>query len=236
MEDRVQRSERLAGLGQVAAGLAHELRNPLASMSGSLELLRAEAARPEDRRLMDIVLREAGRLDQLVGRFLEYSRPAAPRREAVDLARLARETLEVFANDPAAARVRLVQELVPTPAWCDADQLRQVLWNLLVNAAQAALAAPRAERGGQVEVRVRCAPLPDGGAALEVADDGPGIAAEDLARIFTPFFTTKARGTGLGLATVQRVVDAHGGTVTAASVPGRGARFAVRLPRQPAGA
>lgn len=231
MEDRLQRNERLADLGQVAAGLAHELRNPLASMSGSVELLRGAATREEDRRLMDIVLREAGRLDQLVARFLAYSRPAAPRREPVDLARVARETLEVFAHDPAAARVRVAPELAPTPAWCDADQLRQVLWNLLVNAAQAAQAAgPEAP----VTIHVRSAPLPGGGALLEVEDEGPGIGPEELARLFTPFFTTKATGTGLGLATVQRVVDAHGGTVSAASVPGRGARFAVRLPPAPA--
>ncbi len=231
MEDRLQRNERLADLGQVAAGLAHELRNPLASMSGSVELLRGAATREEDRRLMDIVLREAGRLDQLVARFLAYSRPAAPRREPVDLARVARETLEVFGHDPAAARVRLAPELAPTPAWCDADQLRQVLWNLLVNAAQAAQAAGTE---AAVTIRVRSAPLPAGGALLEVEDDGPGIGPEELARLFTPFFTTKPSGTGLGLATVQRVVDAHGGTVSAASVPGQGARFSVRLPPAPA--
>jgi two-component system, NtrC family, sensor histidine kinase PilS len=234
MEDRIQRNERLADLGQVAAGLAHELRNPLASMSGSIELLRGVAPRPEDRRLMDIVLREASRLDQLVGRFLEYSRPAAPRREDVDLARVVRETLEVFSHDPAAARVKLSPDLAPTPTWCDADQFRQVLWNLLVNSAQAAQVTQAVERGGQVAVQVRCAPQPGGGALLEVQDDGPGIGPEDLARIFTPFFTTKASGTGLGLATVQRVVDAHAGTVAVASVPGQGARFTVRLPPRPA--
>ena len=231
MEERAQRNERLADLGRVAAGLAHELRNPLASMAGSVELLRAGSSLGEDRRLMDIVLREAGRLDQLVTRFLEYSRPSAPARASADLARVAGETLEVFSHDPAAARVRVEARLAPTPAWCDADQLRQVLWNLLLNAAQA---APR--EGEPVAVRVRCAPEAGGGALLEVEDEGPGIAPEDLAQVFTPFFTTKARGSGLGLATVQRIADAHGGTVSAASEPGRGARFSVRLPGPPEGA
>jgi two-component system sensor histidine kinase PilS (NtrC family) len=227
MEERVQRSERLADLGRVAAGLAHELRNPLASMSGSLELLRGEAPRAEDRRLMDIVLREASRLEHLVSRFLEYSRPAAPRRSWADLAGLVAETLEVFSHDPAAARVKLEPSLTATPAWCDPDQMRQVLWNLLVNASQAIQSGP-AEQAGHL--KVRCSPAPDGGATLEVEDDGPGIAAEDLAQVFTPFFTTKERGSGLGLATVQRVVDAHGGAVAVESAPGRGARFTVRLP------
>jgi len=221
MEERVQRSERLADLGRVAAGLAHELRNPLASMSGSLELLRDGAVRPEERRLMEIVLREATRLDQLVARFLEYSRPAPPRRAAVDLLRVAQETLEVFSHDPASARTRVVTELAAVRASCDPDQIRQVLWNLLVNACQASPTAA---------VTVRCGPVPGGGAFLEVEDDGPGIAADDLSQIFTPFFTTKPSGTGLGLATVQRLVDAHGGSVSVRSEPGRGACFTVRLP------
>ena len=232
MEERVERSERLAELGGVAAGLAHELRNPLASMSGSVELLRAGLDPADaDARLMDIVLREAARLNQLVARFLEYARPAAPRRAPADLARVAAETLDVFVHDPAAARVRLERDLAPTPASCDADQVRQVLWNLLVNAAQAAQAAGRAG----VRVAVRCQPEPDGGARLEVEDDGPGIAPQDLPRLFTPFFTTKERGTGLGLATVQRIVDAHQGTVAAGPGARGGARFTVRFPPPPAG-
>jgi two-component system sensor histidine kinase PilS (NtrC family) len=200
-------------------------------MGGSIELLRGTASLgDEDRRLMDIVLREAARLDQLVTRFLEYSRPSAPRRADADLSRLVGETLEVFSHDPAASKVRLEPVLQATPAWCDPDQLRQVLWNLLVNAAQAAAGRDGA-RGATI--RVRCAPEIGGGALLEVQDNGPGIAPEDLAQIFTPFFTTKARGSGLGLATVQRVVDAHGGTVAASSQPGAGACFTVRLPPRP---
>ncbi len=250
MEERVQRSERLADLGRVAAGLAHELRNPLASMTGSVELLRG-SAREDEKRLMDIVLREAARLDQLVSRFLAYSRPDAPRRERTDLGRVASETLEVFSHDPAAGRVRLVPEIQETPAWCDGDQMRQVLWNLLINSSQSSQAtvasqagpggssgqagagAPPGREGASCTIRVSCAPEPDGGALLEVEDDGPGIAADDLPQIFTPFFTTKERGSGLGLATVQRIVDAHGGTVIAASAPGLGARFTVRLPPPP---
>lgn len=225
MEAQVQRSERLADLGRLAAGLAHELRNPLAAMTGSIELLRGSAPRQEDARLMDIVLREAERLNELVARFLEFSRPRPPRRERVDLGRLLVETLEVFTNDPVAARVQIERDLAPTPAWCDADQVRQVVWNLLLNAAQAAGDASRTGK-----VRIGCAPGADGGARLVVEDDGPGIASRDLARIFTPFFTTKERGTGLGLATVQRAVDAHHGSVAVDSAPGSRTRFVVTLP------
>jgi two-component system, NtrC family, sensor histidine kinase PilS len=169
------------------------------------------------------VLRETARLDQLLGRFLEFTRPAPPHKRPADLGVLAAETLDVFAGDPAAAEIRIERELSSAPVECDPDQLRQVLWNLLSNAAQAV-------REGGGRIRVACRAEGAGAATLAVEDDGPGIAAADLARIFTPFFTTKATGTGLGLAVVQRIVDAHGGSVAVQSLPGAGARFAVRLP------
>jgi two-component system sensor histidine kinase PilS (NtrC family) len=227
MEEKVRRSERFADLGRVAAGLAHELRNPLASMSGCVELLQAAPGlRPEEGRLLGIVLKEAGRLDQLVTRFLAYSRPTAPQPAPTDVAQVAGEVAEALARDPAAARVRFERELEAAVIDCDPDQLRQVLWNLLLNAVQALGA-----EGGTV----RLTTAPDGsGARLTVADDGPGIAAEDLDRLFAPFFSRKPGGTGLGLATVHRIVEAHGGEVRVEPVAPRGARFVVRLPPRPA--
>jgi two-component system sensor histidine kinase PilS (NtrC family) len=230
MEERVQRSERLADIGRVAAGLAHELRNPIAAMSGSIELLRGGLTlAPDEARLMDIVTREAARLNDLVTRFLEYARPTVPRRGPHDLSRLAADTLEVFANDPAAASIRIDRELGLASCKCDADLLRQVLWNLLANAAHAAR-WNHAAAGGKGRVTVRTGSDADGWARLEVEDDGAGIPAQDLPRLFTPFFTTKERGSGLGLATVQRIVDAHHGTVVAGTGSAGGARFVVRLP------
>jgi two-component system sensor histidine kinase PilS (NtrC family) len=226
MEEAVQRSKRLADLGEVAAGLAHELRNPLASISGCVELLRgARGLSEEEQRILGIVLRETGRLDGLLTRFLEFSRPTPPARRPADLAAVAGETLDMFAADPVAAGLSLDRALVPAPATFDPDQLRQVVLNLLSNAAQA---LHDGGRGGRI--RLSCHPAPGGGASLAVEDDGPGISPADASRIFTPFFTTKAKGTGLGLAVVQRIVDAHGGSVSVQPVPGGGARFVVRLP------
>ncbi len=226
MEERMRRSERLAELGRVTAGLAHELRNPLASMSGSVELLKAGGGLgDEERRLMEIVLREAGRLNELVTRLLEWSRPAPLRRELTDLGKMLEETLAVFQNDRGAGRVLLETDLRPAVAACDPDQMRQVVWNLLANAVQAM-------DGAAGRIRVSCAG-DGGGAWVRVADDGPGIERADQPRVFEPFFTTKREGSGLGLATVQRIVDAHGGSIEVESTPGRGAAFTVRLPAAP---
>jgi two-component system sensor histidine kinase PilS (NtrC family) len=226
MEESVERSKRLADLGTVAAGLAHEVRNPLASISGCVELLRgAQGLSAEDQRILGIVLRETARLDGLLTRFLEFSRPAPPQRVRTDLSLLVGETLDVFAADPVAAGLRLERTLEPAPVSCDPDQVRQLAWNLLANAAQA---IREAGKGGTI--RVSCGASPGGGAAVVVADDGPGMSSADLARIFTPFFTTKPTGTGLGLAVVHRIMDAHGGAVSVDSAPGEGARFSIRFP------
>jgi two-component system sensor histidine kinase PilS (NtrC family) len=174
---------------------------------------------------MGIVLREASRLEELVSDFLRFARPPPLRRASADLAAMLDEMLRVFAFDPAAANVKVVTRLVPARADCDVDQIRQVAWNLVVNAAHAVQGA-RPEGG---TITVSCAPEGDQ-VRIDVEDDGQGIPAEDLEKIFMPFFTTKERGSGLGLAAVHRVVESHGGTVTVESTPGKGARFTVRLP------
>jgi two-component system sensor histidine kinase PilS (NtrC family) len=226
MEEAVQRSKRLADLGTLAAGLAHEVRNPLAAISGCVELLRGVQGLPaQDQRVLEIVLRETGRLDGLLTRFLEFTRPPRPQRVPTDLAALLGETLDVFAGDPVAAGLQVDRALSTARVACDPDQVRQVAWNLLANAAQAIQ-----ESGGRGRIRVSCELTADGGGSVMVEDDGPGIAPGELTRIFTPFFSTKPKGTGLGLAVVQRIVDGHGGSVSVASKPGQGARFTVRLP------
>jgi two-component system sensor histidine kinase PilS (NtrC family) len=227
MEARVQRSERLAALGQLAANMAHEIRNPLASMSGSIELLsRDRSLSPGNRELMEIVLEEADRLNRLISDFLDYARPSKPQPIPVDLADLCEEALRMLENaPPSGARVGIETELKPAPIEADPGQLKQVLWNLVKNAIEA--------MPGGGTLSVGAAAVPAGGAVLSVRDTGAGIEPADLARIFDPFFTTKERGLGLGLATVHRIVDGHGGRVEVQSAPGRGTTFTVHLPARP---
>ncbi|HEX9576819.1 MAG TPA: ATP-binding protein [Myxococcales bacterium] len=222
MEEEVRRADRLAALGKMSAGLAHEIRNPLASMCGSIALLGKQPGLGEkERKLLTIVSREGERLEALVRDFLAFARPSQPQIQEIQATQLVEETLDVFRQDAAARELRVSVEIEPgVRVLADPGQLRQVLWNLLSNAADAA------GRGGSVRTRVRRI---EGMAVLEVEDSGPGIAGEDLQRIFDPFFTTKESGTGLGLAIVHRIVEAHGGQLAVQSVPGR-TLFSVAMP------
>ncbi len=229
LEETMRRAERLATVGQLAAGIAHEIRNPLASISGSVELL-AQAPRvsDDDKALMAIVVREIERLDGLIDDLLEYANPRPRTLVSFDLVGMIGEVVQVMRQDKGRGDVTLVTDLPAAPASITADpgQLRQVLWNLCRNAAEAA--ASGAAGAGTVTVRARQDAI---GFTIEVEDDGPGIPPEHLAHIFDPFFTTKKRGTGLGLATSHTIVTEHGGTLDVRSQPGHGSRFVVRLPR-----
>lgn len=234
----VARAERLAELGRFAAGLAHEIRNPLAAMIGCLQLLRSDAqaaargatsgaspeARAESERMLGIVQREAERLSGLVTAFLTYARPAPPVLEDVPVLAAARDTVATL-QAGLDAGVEIVVEGAEVAARCDAGQLRQVLWNLVGNAVQAVSGA---EQGpGRVRVLVR---REDVEAVVTVEDSGPGVPADIRPRIFEPFFTTRPAGTGLGLATVHQVLAQQGGTITLGDSPLGGASFTVRLP------
>jgi len=225
MELQMRRADRLATLGQLAAGIAHEIRNPLASISGSIELLhQSHPASDDDRALMAIVTREIDRLNALISDLLDWANPRPRQVAELDLALLVDETVRVFRQDRSAAGE---VELTSPPHLTltgDAGRLRQVVWNLLRNAAEAAA-------GGRVGVTVRRDPAH---AVVEIDDDGPGIPAERLAHVFDPFFTTKQRGTGLGLATCHAIVTDHGGTIDIASEVGKGTKVTVRLPLAPA--
>ncbi len=227
-QKRALEAERLAVLGRVATGLAHEIRNPLGSISGSIEMLReSQELSPEDKQLCDIVRREAARLNNLVTDMMDYAKPRAPSAEAVDVARLAREIVELAARSErsGAGDVAVTYDgpKGATLARCDGAQMRQVLWNLVRNAVQASGA------GSRVTVRV----VPHGRAvALSVQDQGPGISDDARARIFDAFYTTRAHGVGIGLAVVKRIVDDHaslGAKIAVDSPEGGGARFTVEL-------
>jgi two-component system sensor histidine kinase PilS (NtrC family) len=223
MEEAMRRADRLAVVGGLAAGLAHEVRNPLAAMCGSIELLSASPALGEhERRLMHVVRSEGERLEGLVKDFLAFAKPASPHIASVDAGALVEETTEMFRREAALKGISLTIDALPS-VWLsvDANQIKSVLWNLLGNARDAV------EGGGRIAVRLR---RQIGQALLEVEDSGQGIEADDLPRIFDPFFTTKTGGTGLGLAIVHRIVEAHGGRIAVRSEPGRGSTFSVTLP------
>ena len=222
LELEARRNERLASLGKLAAGLAHELRNPLASMSGAVQMLAANRGdNPDEQRLGEIVVGETERLNRLVTDFLGFARPSPGHSTRVDLAELVGQTLDVVAHGPKFEKVEVERMLSAAEVLADSGQLRQVVWNLLVNAAEAISGA------GKLSVSVTQAGEE---AVLRVQDTGPGISAVELGQIFDPFFTTKPAGTGLGLATVHAVVAAHRGTVQAENGDQGGAQFTVRLP------
>lgn len=222
--ERAERAERLAVLGRVATALAHEIRNPLGSISGSIDLIReAPGLDDDERRLCDIVRSEVDRLNDLVSDMMNLARPRPVQRASADLGRIVADVVELARRSGrGGSDVPLVYE-GPTElsVSVDADQVRQLVWNLVRNAVQAS--------GADAEVRVRLAPATDG-AMVEVVDHGPGIPADMRDRIFDAFVTTRSQGVGIGLAVVKQIVDAHGGTIAVHDSPGGGTTFHVELP------
>jgi signal transduction histidine kinase len=227
---RAEQAERLAALGRLTAGLAHEIRNPLGSIVGSIQLLSsAEGLDPEARQLCGIVERETARLNDLVGDMLQLSGPKPPVLMPVHVARTAREVVALAAQSGRGGDVIVRYEGPESDAGpviqADSGQLRQVVWNLVRNAIQAS------NPGAVVRVRVR---EDDGATLLEVRDDGPGISSEARTRLFDAFFTTRSSGMGIGLAVVKRIVDDHGWTIDVESAERRGATFRIRMQDPPA--
>lgn len=230
MEAQVRHADRLAAIGRLAAGLAHEIRNPIASIRGSIEVLR-QNLKPEgaDRRLMDIVLRESDRLDGTITQFLEFSRPRQLSRALTDVTAVIDEVLLLLGHQ-ASERLEIVKEYPDgnVKAYVDPAQIRQALWNLCRNAVDAM------PHGGRLRVFARAARAgdPERRPAVEIAveDTGRGVAPEDLSHIFEPFYTTKPDGTGLGLAIVHRIIQEHEGEIRVEHPERGGARFVVVLP------
>ena len=222
MAQQVKRVEKMAAIGEMAAGLAHEIKNPLASISGAIQLLREEIrSDPDQDRLMQIILREADRLSSLVSNFLLYARPPVGKSETIDLERAVRESVELF-EKKAAGEGRIVVIVKTQPGiWIGMDcaHLRQVLWNLLINAAEAIDA--------QGEIRIELSSAKDRQACLRICDTGAGMSPETLQSIFDPFFTTKPNGTGLGLSIVHRILEAYDCRLDVDSTPARGTIFSV---------
>jgi len=229
LKEAVERAERLATVGKFAAGLAHEVRNPLASMCASIDVIRAHLeVPPAMERLMDNVGREAERLNALIGDFLAFSRPRQLVMKETDLGELVLGVLTMFENDALMAKCQIERKLdLGVRASVDEDLLRQVIWNLVRNAGEA-----MAPDGGGLHIE---ATMRDYEPVVIVRDSGPGISSERLARVFDPFYTTKDGGSGLGLAISHSIVEAHGARLTLDSSPGKGTEVMIRFRRDLSG-
>jgi PAS domain S-box-containing protein len=231
MEAKVREHERLAYLGQLTASLSHEIRNPLSAIKLNMQILSRKLDLDGfDRRRLDITAREVTRLEEIMRQLLDTARPAGLEQIPVDLAELVRAAVELLEPKLGEGGIRLRQSHARSlpRALGDPGGLQQAVQNLLLNAMEAA------GRGGGVRVWTRLAsPRRERCLEIGVSDNGPGIAAEDLPRLFTPFFTNRDLGTGLGLFNVKRIAEAHGGSVVVKSRPGHGASFVLRLPCLP---
>lgn len=234
LEEEMRRKDWLASLGEMSAGMAHEIRNPLGALAGAMQMLRKDLHADEtSQRLMDIAIREATRLDTIITEFLQYARPPALNLGEYDLNKLLAETLDLVQHE-ARTRTNIRIETKPSQealvGQVDQDQLKQVFWNLATNAFDAM------PKGGQLTIASGSRSIDAGGRkgdVIEISfqDSGEGISKKNLDNIFLPFFTTKKQGSGLGLAAVHRIVDLHGGWIKVESKEHEGSRFVVCLPR-----
>jgi signal transduction histidine kinase len=239
--DRIRERDRLAAIGQMAAGLAHEIRNPLGAIKGSAQLL-AEVDPAERGTFLQIIQEEVNRLDSVVSQFLTYARPLKGKRDMVDVNHVLERTLTLITADNHTSKVELVTAPNLPQIRSDPELIRQVALNLSRNAIEAM--APQG--GGKLTIATamtwrsgsersggtRASGVADPGSYIRIRfeDEGPGIPPEVMERLFIPFYTTKQTGTGLGLAICQRIVESLGGTIEVASRVGRGATFTVFLP------
>jgi two-component system sensor histidine kinase PilS (NtrC family) len=228
MEERVRIADRLAGVGELAAGLAHEIRNPLASIAGSSQLLRESGASSgESATLLDIIGRESQRLNGLITDFLAYTGPSQRDTTRLDVAALLRDVAEAVRTGEAREKGVAV-ELAPLESLVaegDGEQLKQVAWNLVRNAVQATPPGGKVMIDGFEQIRHGSRYV-----VAMVVDTGAGVAPGILEKIFNPFFTTKEGGTGLGLSISQRIVHQHKGFIEVRQSPGKGCAFSVFLP------
>jgi two-component system sensor histidine kinase PilS (NtrC family) len=221
MEIALQKADRLAALGELSARMAHEIRNPIAALCGSVQLLSNSTGRC-DTRLLAIITREAERLDALISEFLMYARPNTPLIKKIGLRAYIEEIFYFLTQDPRFSNVTL-QNFVPESVVIDADpdQFRQVIINLLQNAADAI------PDHGKIWIEHSADPATT---CISITDNGTGISRDATQHLFEPFWTTKTNGTGLGLAISYRIIEAHNGTLSVEIPPSGGSRFVITLP------
>lgn len=241
LEEEMKKREKLASIGELAAGMAHEIRNPLAALSGSMQVLHKELDLSEEHtHLMDIALKETDRLNKIITEFLYYARPSPLNFKSCDLNQLLEETLQLLKRSSEYHEgIQFVTDFckVPVLARVDSDQMKQVFWNLSINAVQAMPDSGFLKVSTRIREEISLGisdPSQEAVSYIEVIfeDEGEGILREHLPRIFDPFFTTKPRGSGLGLAIVHRIMEEHRGRIWAESLGKRGARFTLLLPAE----
>ncbi len=230
MEKKVKQSEKMAAIGEIAAGIAHEFRNPLAAISGAAQVLNQESNTDGDAgniSLLKIILRESGRLEGKINDFLQFSKPAVPEKQWLSLKNQISESRDILAQGGKLPQNCHIETDLPEnlECWADPHQLRQIFINLIHNASQALTT--------EGIVSIKATDVTDKGQAairIEISDNGSGMDKKTMRQIFAPFFTTKESGTGLGLAIVQQIVVGHDGEIRVSSVPGTGTTFTVDLP------
>ena len=226
LEEEIRLKDRMAAIGRMASGIAHEIRNPLAAMRGSVEILRSHLALPDpDERLLDILIRESDRLNKFVEDFLIFAKPAQCARKPLDLVPLLHDSVLLLKNSPEVRDKHRVELNIATqqiPIFGDADRLRQVFWNLAQNALRAM------PSGGTLTVAARAAEK--GGGEIMFQDTGTGMTEEQKANLFQPFHSSFAGGTGLGLSIVFQIIEDHRGKIHFDSEPGSGTRVTLYLP------
>ncbi|MEA2060474.1 MAG: ATP-binding protein [Thermodesulfobacteriota bacterium] len=228
MEGHLRRVKRMAAMGELASSIAHEIRNPLASLSGAIQLLKEDTdPGSANYRLMKIVLRETERLSKIVSDFLVFAKPQKIDTENLRLDQSVKEIVSLFRQDPVCRKGIEIKTKINSPVWVNMEQghLRQVLWNLLKNAAEAI------KENGVIQVKV--IQYRNDRVHLTIMDNGSGIRKEDIDSLFDPFVTTKASGTGLGLSIVHRIIDTYQGMIDLETEWGRGTVFTLILNSAP---
>ncbi len=222
--ERLKRADRLAAIGNISAGLAHEIRNPLASIEGAAVILEGGQVTEEHRvEFLGIIKKECRRLNRLLGNLLDFARPRAPQRQRLKVESLLDSVIGLVAHAAEGKTIHLHKDVSPSGLTFDGDgeQLKQVILNLVLNAIQAM------PDGGEIRLAARSE---EPGLVIEVIDQGGGVDPENLDKLFNPFFTTKESGTGLGLAVAHQIVGQHGGILRARNNPDRGMTFSILLP------
>jgi two-component system sensor histidine kinase HydH len=222
----IARNQRLASVGRLAAGVAHEIRNPLSSIKGLATYFKERYQdKLDDQQIANIMIQEVDRLNRVVGQLLDFARPIKISKKPFSMQALIEDSLKLVERQASEKNIKIETRFPAQmgPVSVDPDRLNQVLLNLYLNAIDSM------DAGGRLAISITNS-LPTHNTEIKIMDDGTGINQEDLAHIFDPYFTTKATGTGLGLAIVHNIVDAHGGKVTVESHPGRGTTFKISLP------